>query len=66
MGGDYTVHAMPRRTPPKKRTLPTHSRDGVDLTLIRWFLTLTPLQRLRVLRRNALTLSRLHGAATRR
>ena len=30
-------------------TLPTYSPDGVDLTLIRWMLTLTPLQRLQVL-----------------
>lgn len=28
---------------------PTHSREGVDLTLIRWFLTLTPMERLRAL-----------------
>ncbi len=27
--------------------LPTYSEDGVDLTLIRWMLTLTPLERLR-------------------
>ena len=26
-----------------------YSEDGVDLTLIRWFLTLTPLERLQVL-----------------
>ena len=25
---------------------PTHSEDGVDLTLIRWMLSLTPLERL--------------------
>jgi hypothetical protein len=29
--------------------LPTHSADGVDLTLIRWMLSLTPGERLRVL-----------------
>jgi hypothetical protein len=26
---------------------PTHSSDGVDLTLIRWMLSLTPAKRLR-------------------
>jgi len=28
---------------------PTHSEDGVDLTLIRWFLSLTPAERLEAL-----------------
>jgi hypothetical protein len=28
---------------------PSHSPDGVDLTLIRWTLSLTPLQRLELL-----------------
>jgi len=28
---------------------PTHSPEGVDLTLIRWFLTLTPMERLAAL-----------------
>ena len=28
---------------------PTHSPDGVDLTLIRWTLSLTPLERLELL-----------------
>lgn len=26
-------------------SLPTHNADGVDLTLIRWMLTLTPVER---------------------
>ncbi|MGH9645559.1 MAG: hypothetical protein ACRD4E_01975 [Bryobacteraceae bacterium] len=29
--------------------LPAYSEDGVDLTLIRWMLSLTPAERLRVL-----------------
>jgi hypothetical protein len=29
----------------------THSKDGVDLTLIRWMLSLTPAERLDVLQR---------------
>lgn len=31
------------------RELPSHSPDGVDLTLIRWMLSLTPAERLDVL-----------------
>ncbi len=29
--------------------VPTHSEDGVDLTLIRWMLSLTPAERLEAL-----------------
>lgn len=41
----------PRSTPPPPIAgpvpeLPTHSEDGVDLTLIRWMLSLTPAERL--------------------
>ena len=32
-----------------KTELPIHSKDGVDLTLIRWMLSLTPAERLQVL-----------------
>jgi hypothetical protein len=35
--------------PAKDTVLPTHSDDGVDLTLIRWMLSLTPAERLQVL-----------------
>jgi hypothetical protein len=31
---------------------PTHSEDGVDLTLIRWMLSLTPMERLQVLQQH--------------
>lgn len=31
----------------------THSESGVDLTLLRWMLSLTPMQRLVVMERNA-------------
>jgi hypothetical protein len=34
---------------PRAEDRPTHSPEGVDLTLIRWFLTLTPLERLQTL-----------------
>lgn len=39
------------------------SDDGVDLTLIRWMLSLTPAERLRVLESNARSLETLRGAA---
>lgn len=38
---------------------PTHSPDGVDLTLIRWMLSLTPAERLEVLQANVESLLRL-------
>jgi len=31
------------------QTAPDYSADGVDLTLIRWFLSLTPIERLQFL-----------------
>lgn len=41
----------------------THSRDGVDLTLIRWMLSLTPAQRLDVLEDHLSTILRMRGEA---
>ena len=38
---------LPPDAPPE--TEPAYAEDGVDLTLIRWMLSLTPDQRLRVL-----------------
>ncbi len=37
----------------------TTSQEGVDLTLIRWMLTLTPRQRLEVLQQNVRSILRL-------
>jgi hypothetical protein len=45
--------------PPKDRR--THSEDGVDLTLIRWMLSLTPEQRIRALEDNVYALMRLRN-----
>jgi len=42
-----------------------YSRDGVDLTLIRWMLSLTPTQRLDVLQQNVRSLMRLRSAKAR-
>ncbi len=56
--------AKPRK-PQKSAGRPTHSEDGVDLTLIRWMLSLTPAERLRVLQRNVRSIMRLRAAKTR-
>ena len=42
----------PRAKAATPAPLPTHSPDGVDLTLIRWMLSLTPAERLEVLQRH--------------
>jgi hypothetical protein len=42
---------------------PTHSPEGVDLTLVRWTLSLTPLQRLEVLQATLRSIGRLRGEA---
>jgi len=41
---------------------PAYSEDGVDLTLIRWMLSLTPAQRLQVLQQNANAIAELRNA----
>ena len=41
-----------------------HSGDGVDLTLIRWMLSLTPVERLRMLGRHIASVQRLRGDQT--
>ena len=50
--------------PDLKDEQPTHSDDGVDLTLIRWFLSLTPAERLEYLQENVASLMSLRGDAT--
>jgi hypothetical protein len=40
---------------------PIYSADGVDLTLIRWMLSLTPEERLEVLQANVSSILRLRG-----
>ncbi len=44
------------------RDPPTHSEEGVDLTLIRWMLSLTPSERLETLQRNIRAIMRLRDA----
>jgi hypothetical protein len=59
---------MPNRGGPGKFNAPspqpTHSADGVDLTLIRWMLSLTPAERLEVLQNNVRSILRLRGEQT--
>ena len=45
---------------------PTHSEDGVDLTLIRWMLSLTPAERLQVLQQSVQSLLRLRDGKAHR
>ncbi|OLD64752.1 MAG: hypothetical protein AUI47_04430 [Acidobacteria bacterium 13_1_40CM_2_68_5] len=58
-----TERAAPEksREPEAQDDRPTHSPDGVDLTLIRWMLSLTPEERLEVLQANVWSILRLRG-----
>ena len=42
----------------------THSDDGVDLTLIRWMLSLTPAERLEILQQTVWSIQDLRGDQT--
>lgn len=44
---------------PKSQDEQSYSEDGVDLTLIRWMLSLTPTERLQTLQRTVQSLTRL-------
>ena len=62
---------MPRgtaRAKPAEKALVSneriHSEDGVDMTLIRWMLSLSPLERLQVLERHIASVQRLRGDKT--
>jgi len=44
----------------------TYSSDGVDLTLIRWMLSLTPAERLQVLQQSVESLQSLRDARAKR
>lgn len=51
--------ATPERGSHQQR--PTHTEEGVDLTLIRWMLSLTPEERIRTLEDNVYSLLRLRN-----
>jgi hypothetical protein len=57
-------HPLPPDMPQPEghRDLPRYSEDGVDLTLIRWMLSLTPIERLKVLDRHNRAIARLRDA----
>jgi hypothetical protein len=55
--------ANPIRTPPTRPEAISVSPNGVDLTLIRWMLSLTPVERLRTLQGAADSLGRLRRGA---
>ena len=63
------IMVRPEATPPRNSTPeadaagPTHSPEGVDLTLVRWMLSLTPLERLEVLQATLWSIRRLRGEA---
>jgi hypothetical protein len=57
--GKRTVAKSARRKEPPAQV--THSEDGVDLTLIRWMLSLTPRERLELLENNVRSILRLRG-----
>jgi hypothetical protein len=59
----YNLHV---NTPQHPRTAESRSDDGVDVTLIRWMLSLSPAERLEVLQSNIRSLEPLRGAADRR
>jgi len=52
------------KQPPMKNETPAYSIDGVDLTLIRWMLSITPAERLQILQQNVQSLSRLINEST--
>lgn len=58
-------HHNPGAADAEEPALPTYSEDGVDLTLIRWMLSLTPAERLRVGQAGAEPAHRLAGLARR-
>lgn len=59
------MKGMTRIAKPTRQTeLPERSEDGVDLTLIRWMLSLTPAQRLRAAQGSANSLMRLRARRT--
>jgi len=51
----------PQEEIPLQESEPTHSEDGVDLTFIRWMLSMTPAERLQTLQQNVQAILRLRG-----
>ena len=62
--GDMKSNAMAKPVEHPRQRLWRGSRTGVDLTLIRWMVRLTPTQRLAVLQDHVKLVSALRRAAT--
>jgi hypothetical protein len=63
-GATYYIEGVKRQTakPQPPEPLPAFSEDGIDLTLIRWMLSLTPDERLRHLEEHAAFVQELRDA----
>jgi len=61
--GRSSAETPPATATPGIAADPTHSPEGVDLTLVRWMLSLTPLERLEVLQATLWSIRRLRGEA---
>ena len=59
MDEDRNQSKPPMQESPPHEPEPDYSEDGVDLTLIRWMLSLTPTDRLEVLQSAVRSLTRL-------
>jgi len=59
----FATMSLNQRPPREAPVESTYSSDGVDLTLIRWMLSLSPLERLEVLQASAGSLARLRELA---
>ncbi len=57
------LHPEPEQARRARRDEAPYSEDGVDLTLIRWMLSLTPEQRLLTLQQNVRSILELRDAA---
>ncbi len=60
-----TKKQRPCQEPRSHKQRRTQSEDGVDLTLIRWMLSLTPEQRIKALEDNVYALMRLKNGTHR-
>jgi hypothetical protein len=49
---------------PESEDEPTYTEDGVDVTLIRWMLSLTPTERLQTLQQSVQSLMRLRDESS--
>jgi hypothetical protein len=56
-----TLQASLTENPVFSQESSPYSDDGVDVTLIRWMLSLTPTERLQVLQQNIRSIMRLRG-----